>query len=215
MKIALFDVDGTIVDSGPTILASATETLVHYGFPIPEPERLRRFVGPPINRGIAEVLEVPGELVDEFRTAYRARYQTRMIEAPVYPGVPELIAELSEAGWKLGVATSKREDMAQAILDHHGLSPLFDVTAGADLAETRADKASVVERALTLFSGLGIDANEALMVGDRAHDVLGARAHGLSTVYVTWGYGSEEEIASCEPFAVAHDVAQLREILVR
>lgn len=213
MNIALFDLDGTIVDSGPTILASASETLVEFGYPIPEPDRLRRFVGPPINRGIVEVLQVPEHQVVDFRNAYRARYRQHMVQAPVYDGVPDLLRELVAAGWKLGVATSKREDMAEEIIRHNGLDSVFDIVAGADVAESRADKASVVERALELFADIGVDARGALMVGDRAHDVVGARAHGLNTVYVLWGYGSPAEIDACEPFAVARDVPDLRGFL--
>lgn len=213
MTAVLFDLDGTIVDSGPTILASATAALRDYGFPVPEMARLRRFVGPPINIGIVDVLGVPAELVDEFRNAYRAHYAQHMVEAPLYPGMEQLLRDLAAAGRDVGLATSKWEEAAHAILDHNGLTPFFSVIAGSDLAETRSDKASVVAHAIALFGQAGVDASAALMVGDRAHDVEGARAHGLRTAYVRWGYGSEEEIRACAPAEVAADVAELRVLL--
>lgn len=106
MSIALFDLDGTIVDSGPTIVTSATETLEAFGFPVPGMEQLRRFVGPPINIGIVDVLGVPEGLMVDFRTAYRARYTQRMLEAPMYDGMEALLRDLAESGWIIGLATS-------------------------------------------------------------------------------------------------------------
>jgi len=193
MRVALFDFDGTIADSGPTILGSARAALVRLGYPVPDPPHLRRFVGPPLPRGITEVLGVPASGGDEFRRVYRALYEERMTEASVYPGLPELLGTLREEGWTLGVATSKREDLVGRILDAKGLTRLFDVVAGADLLERNADKAWVLGRALALLAEQRVDASRALMIGDRSHDVIGATARGLRTIFVTWGYGPPEE----------------------
>ena len=210
MKIALFDFDGTIADSGPTIMGSARDALVELGYPVPPDRRLRGFVGPPLMSGITDVLEVPAEEAEAFRMVYRAIYTERMTEAIVYPGLPELLDRLRGDGWTLGVATSKREDLVARILDAKSLTPLFPVIAGADLSERNASKAWVVGRALELFAAQGVDATRAVMVGDRHHDVVGAAEWDLRTIFVTWGYGPPEESAGA--WAVADtppDVAWL------
>ncbi len=212
MSVAIFDFDGTIADSGPQILGSARATLESFGYPAPPEERLRRFVGPPILTGITEVLGVPADRAEEFRDAYRAIYLERMTEAVLYPGLPALLEQLAGAGWLLGVASSKREDLVRRILEAKGLTEPFAVVAGSDMSERGAAKARVLERALGLFADRGIDASRAVMVGDRHHDVDGAAEHGLPTIFVTWGYGTPAEAEHA--WAVAHSPADVARLLL-
>ncbi|MGM0384401.1 MAG: HAD family hydrolase [Actinomycetota bacterium] len=212
MHIALFDFDGTIADSGPTIMAAASATLRHFGYPVPPPQRLRGFVGPPLPQGITEVLGLPPELVPEFRTRYRATYVERMTEAPPFPGIPALLTALAEAGWVLGVASSKREDLVVRILAAQGLGEAFTVVAGADRTEHNAGKAWVLGRALALLSESGMDGSDAVLVGDRHHDVEGAAEHGLRTVFAAWGYGAPEESEGA--WAVAESPAAVGRLLL-
>ena len=195
VRIAIFDFDGTIADSGPTIMGSARETLLRLGHPVPDEDRLRLFVGPPLLTGITEVLDVPAERADEFRVTYRAIYTERMTEAVIYPGIPELLAELRAAGWVLGVASTKREDLVARILHAKELAAPFEVIAGADLLDRHASKAWVLGRALAALATRGLDTRGALLVGDRRHDVDGAAEHGIRTIFARWGYGTEAEAA--------------------
>lgn len=208
MRVALFDFDGTIADSGPTILASARAALAHLGYPEPEPARMRRFIGPPLLVGITEVLGVPAPDAVRFRGVYRAIYTERMTDADAYPGVPELLRALRDDGWTLGVATSKREDLASRILDALDLSDLFHVVAGGDVNDRRADKAWVLGRALGLLAAQHVDTSRAVMVGDRSHDIVGATEVGLRSIFVTWGYGPPEESAGA--WAVADTPTAVR-----
>lgn len=208
MNVALFDFDGTIVDSGPQILGSVRATLAHFGLPVP-PD-IRGFVGPPILTGITEVLGVPAAIAEDFRDTYRSIYIERMTETDPYPGIPDLLADLAAEGWALGVASSKREDLVARILAATGLEDAFMVVAGADISERSAAKERVVARALALFAERGVEAGDAVMVGDRHHDVDGAAARGLPTIFVTWGYGTPAEAEGA--WAVADspdDVAHL------
>lgn len=212
MCVAIFDFDGTIADSGPQILGSARATLERFGYQAPPEDRLRRFVGPPILTGITEVLGVPADRAEDFRDAYRAIYLQRMTETVLYPGLPDLLQELTGAGWQLGVASSKREDLVRRILEAKGLVASFAVIAGSDMSERSAAKARVLDRALGLFADLGVDASSAVMVGDRHHDVDGAAEHGLPTIFVTWGYGTPAEAEGA--WAVAHTPDEVGRLLL-
>lgn len=212
VRTALFDFDGTIADSGPTIMAAAAATLTHFGYPVPPPDRLRGFVGPPLPQGITEVLGLPSAMVAEFRARYRATYIEHMTEARPFPGIPDLLAALAEAGWVLGVASSKREDLVARILTAQGLADAFSVVAGADLSERNAGKAWVVGRALARLSDAGVDGSGAVLVGDRHHDVEGAAEHGLRTIFAAWGYGTPTESAGA--WAVAATPAEVAQLLL-
>lgn len=206
MSVALFDFDGTLVDSGPTVIGAAKLTLEKFGYPVPDDEAIKGFVGPPLLHGITQVLGVPEDKAEEFRDAYRAIYTEHMTEAELYPGVLDMIKQLTDGGWTLGIATSKREDLAEKIATAKGIEQYFTVIAGADMAEKNADKGAVIGRALELLKDKGIDGSAAIMVGDRLHDVKGATDQGLRSVFVTWGYGSEAE--GRQAAAIAHNPTQ-------
>jgi len=207
----LFDLDGTITDSGPVITDAIAETLAHFGYPAQTREELLRFVGPPIRDGFRELAGVPEEQLDEIVTDYRRRYNDRMLQAPVYPGMADLIRDLHARGVPLALATSKRRSLAVVILQDLGLSQYFAVMCGASEDESRAEKADIVADAIAGLRERGVDLGRAVMVGDRRHDVHGAGEHGLPTVLVSWGYGQpgEEEGAH----AVVDHVDELARLL--
>lgn len=215
MPVAFLDFDGTIADSGPTIIGSARAALLQLGHPVPDADQLRRFVGPPLLEGITRVLGVPVAEADAFRLAYRAHYAEHMTDAVVYPGIPQMIDQLRAEGWVLAVATSKREDLVSRIIEAKGMSHLFAAVAGADLTEQNGGKAWVLARAVQLLADQGIDGSDGIMVGDRHHDVIGASAQGLRTIFVTWGYGPPIEAADAWAIAAspAEVVDRLRESL--
>jgi phosphoglycolate phosphatase-like HAD superfamily hydrolase len=145
--------------------------------------------------------------------AYRADYSTRgWAMNALFDGIPQLLTDLRAAGVRLAVATSKAEPTAQRILEHFGLDQHFEVIAGASLDGVRATKTEVVAHALAALEPLP---DRVVMVGDRAHDVEGAAAHGIATVVVDWGYGAADFAEPTGVAAVAHvaTVDDLREVL--
>ncbi|MEE6282463.1 HAD hydrolase-like protein [Georgenia sunbinii] len=189
----LFDLDGTISDSGPVITQSIAETLAHFGYPVPTQDELLQYVGPPIRTGFATFAEVPADQLEQVVANYRDRYNRRMLDAPVFDGMAELITALHARGVPVALATSKRESMAKVILDDADLSRYFTSIHGASEDETRAIKAHIVEDAIAGLRAAGADLSRAVMVGDRHHDVDGATTHGLPVVLVTWGYARPGE----------------------
>ena len=153
-----------------------------------------------------------GARADAAVAAYRADYTSRgwAMNRP-FDGVPELLADLRDAGVRLAVATSKAEPTAHRILAHFGLDGYFEVIAGASVDGARSTKADVVAHALDQLAPLP---ERVLMVGDRSHDVEGAAAHGIDTVVVDWGYGHLDFIEPDSPAAThVEDVAALRKVL--
>lgn len=197
-SIVLLDLDGTLTDSAPGILAGIRHALDVVGAPQPTPEVLRGVIGPPLRDTFGTLLGLAPEQVEPALAAYLTRYDERgWAENAVYPGVPELLAALRDAGLRMAVATSKNERTAGRIVAHFGLAPFVELVAGAGDDGNRRAKADVVERALR---GLGVDpvpgaTRDVVMVGDREHDVDGAGVWGIPTALVGWGYGSAAEHA--------------------
>jgi phosphoglycolate phosphatase-like HAD superfamily hydrolase len=210
-QLVIFDLDGTLTDSADGVVASFRHALATIGAKVPDGDLAERVVGPPMHHTLASM--GLGERADEAISAYRADYTNRgWAMNSVYVGVPQLLADLRAAQIRLAVATSKAEPVARRILDHFGLTDHFDVIAGASIDGTRASKADVVAYAL---SQLGTLPERVLMVGDRAHDVEGAAAHGIATVVVGWGYGRSDFDGHLTATPAAHvaTVEQLRAVL--
>ncbi len=209
--LALLDLDGTLTDSAPGITASVRHAYTALGLSVPDEATLRSFVGPPIQTGML-AHGVPADRLDEAVAAYRELYAGgALFDNRVYDGIPEALRTLRHAGVRLAVATSKPEPFARRIADRFGLDELVDGVYGASLDESRLSKAAVVGYALAAL-GIGPDAGHlglALMVGDRRHDVEGARAHGLPCLGVAWGYARPGELASAGAVAVVTTPADL------
>lgn len=197
-SIILLDLDGTLTDSAPGILAGVRHALEVVGAPQPTPDVLRGVIGPPLRDTFSTLLGLAPEQVEPALGAYLKRYdELGWAENAVYDGVPELLATLQGAGLRMAVATSKNERFAGRIVAHFGLAPFVELVAGASDDGHRRAKADVVERALR---GLGVQpvpgaTPGVVMVGDREHDVDGAAVWGIPTALVGWGYGGAEEHA--------------------
>ena len=205
----LFDLDGTLVDSGEGIIKCAQLALRHFSLPMPTPTEMRTFVGPPLKDSFVRFGVAP-EKAQEAVDVYRSRYTTvGKFEGFPYPGVPELLEKLHKDGYHLFVATSKPEDMAVEILEHFGMAPYFDCIAGATLDGSRSSKSSVIASLLERAGGV----DGALMVGDTAFDVEGALAHHIPTVGVDWGYGLREDMASAGAVAIVDTAEELEQFI--
>ena len=208
-KAILFDLDGTLTDSGEGIINCAILALEHFGIEIPSRKELGVFVGPPLDKTFLE-FGIPTDQENEAIRIFRSRYLTKgKFENFPYPGIPEMLAKLQADGHDLYVATSKPEDTALEIMDHFDLSKYFTRICGATMDEARNSKAKVIAY---LLDTCGRSEN-IIMVGDTSYDVIGAKAHGISTIGVSWGYGEVWDMEQAGAIAIAHDVDALYELL--
>ena len=211
LKSILFDLDGTLTDSGEGIMNCVELALQHYGIPIPPREELRIFVGPPLQENFLK-FGIPQEEIDNAIKVFRSRYLTvGKFENFPYPGIPELLQKLKSAGHHLYVATSKPESTAREILDKFELRPYFDIICGATMDGTRQSKADVIQYLYDQTS----ETLPTIMVGDTSYDVEGANAHHIPTIGVAWGYGSVAEMVDAGAVAIAQSVDELYELLIR
>jgi phosphoglycolate phosphatase len=210
----LFDLDGTLTDSAPGILNSIRYALGRLDRPVPDESVLRRFIGPPLRDSFRDVLGFAPPLVEQAITEYRVYFSDRgLYENALYPGVAELLTALRDRGVVLALATSKPQVFAERIVEHFDIARHFEMISGAALDGGRQHKPEIIGHALDVL-GLAPDA-PAVMVGDREHDVLGARAHDMASIGVTWGYGTADELRAAGVTAIAGDVAALSALLDR
>ena len=204
-KNILFDLDGTLTDSGEGIINCAILALEHFGLPIPSRETLRVFVGPPL-RDTFYKFGVPEKDLDKAVEVYRSRYiPIGKYENHPYSGIKALLAKLKADGHRLYVATSKPEEMSKDILNKFELSQYFDIVCGATLDGSRDSKADVIAYLLERAGGV----DNAVMVGDTVFDIVGAAAHGIPAIGVSWGYGSIQEMKEAGAGAIAFTMDEL------
>lgn len=213
-KAILFDLDGTLTESGIGITKSVQQALERMGRPEPDLEKLRVFVGPPLK---AQFMAYAGFTEDEAEQAiklYRERYTTvGIFENAVYDGIEAMLNALKQEGYVLAVASSKPEVFVKQILEHFHLNHYFTEMVGSELNGGRSRKSEVVEEALRRLN-LSEDREHVIMVGDKEHDVLGAREAGMNCVAVTWGYGTEEELTASHPMLTISHPDELVKYLV-
>lgn len=194
-QIALFDLDGTVTDSGPGIVNSIRYALEKHGLPVPEEQVLRTFIGPPLKEQFQAVCGLNEEEGARMVEAYREYYTDRGIfENSVYCGVPEMLERLKESGVRILMATAKPEKFARRIAEHFDFAKYFEFIGGACMDGRRTDKHEVIEYVL---SSCGISEEErksAVMIGDRSHDMIGAAKAGLHSLGVLYGYGDRAEL---------------------
>ena len=204
-KTILFDLDGTLTDSGEGIINCAALALEHFGLPVPDRQRMRVFVGPPLHETFVK-FGVPEDRADEAVAVYRSRYNTvGKFENTPYPGIFDLLQDLRGRGHTLLVATSKPESLAVEIMDKFGLSKYFHRICGASLDRSRSNKEAVIAYLLQENPA----ADPMIMVGDTAFDVLGAAVHGIPTIGVSWGYGTVADMENAGAKAIAHSMEEL------
>lgn len=211
MKAILFDLDGTLTDSGEGIINCAAMALEHYGIPVPSWEEMRVFIGPPLRDTFIK-FGVPADKAEEAIDIYRSRYiPIGKFENTPYPGIRETLDQLRSQGHQLYVATSKPEGMSVDILEHFDLAKYFTRICGASMDASRSSKSDVIAYLLEQCA----DVSEAVMVGDTAFDVTGAAAHGIPTIGVSWGYGKIEDMENAGAAAIAHSPEELLELLLK
>lgn len=208
----LFDLDGTLTDSGPGIMNAASYALRQFGIEETAPEKLRRFVGPPLYDSFSRFYDMSQSDINEAVRLFRVYYRPiGIFENTPYPGIRDFLLELRNRGKKLALATSKPMDMAEKVLRHFELYDCFDVHCAGTEDESRNKKWQIVSDAL---SQLGVeDRTRALMIGDREQDVLGAAKNGIACAGVLWGYGSRQEFETAGAKYIAENYDALLHII--
>lgn len=209
----LFDLDGTLTDPVEGITGAVAYSLEQLGLPPVERAALISFIGPPLFDSYAQQFGLQPPQIRQAVTHFRHYFQTRGIyENKVLDGVPELLEQLHRAGKTIVLASSKPEAFCRQILERFDLLRWFDYVAGATMDERRVEKAEVIRYALDALHQTP-DA-QTIMVGDRMHDALGARAVGLDCIGVRYGYGSEEELRQAGCIHLVSEPAELLPLLL-
>jgi phosphoglycolate phosphatase len=186
-----FDLDGTLTDPKPGITGSIQYALRKLDRPVPSQDELTWCIGPPLRASFAVLLGGEG-LADRALELYRERFaDVGLFENSVYPDIEHVLAALGQSGLRMFVATSKPHVFAKRIIDHFGLNSYFEHVFGSELDGTHVHKNDLLAHALRQT---GLDPSQALMIGDRSHDVIGAKTNGINAIGVTYGYGSREEL---------------------
>lgn len=208
----LFDLDGTLTDPKPGITRSVQYALRRLGIAADDLERLTPFIGPPLAESFHRYYGLSHADVKRAIAYYREYFgEAGIYENAVYPGIPGLLDALTEQGRTLVVATSKPVGYAERILAHFDLARCFALVAGSELDGTRTAKVEVIEYALAALPRA--DRTECVMIGDREHDVLGARAAGIASIAVGYGYGTLGELEAARPTYLARTMAELATLL--
>ena len=210
-NLILFDLDGTLTDSGEGITNSAAYALRRFGIVESDPLRLNRFVGPPLKNFFMDFYDLDEDKAEQAIAFYREYYTDRGIrENRVYDGVEAMLERCVCSGKNLALATSKPTVFASQILKNFGLWDYFSYVCGSNLDGSCVIKAEIIERVL-------LDAKtspaDAVMVGDRKHDIIGAKTCGIFSVGVTYGYGSRQELTKYGADVIVDDVQALAELL--
>ncbi len=213
-EFILFDLDGTLTDSGPGILSCLEYALEDQGIPIPERDQMRTYLGPPLVDTFRGVFGMNDQQIAQAIDKYRERYHDiGLFENSVYEGVPVLLAELQGAGLRMATATSKPEYSATRILQHFELDQYFEFIGAAALDGTRDSKSLVIKHTLD-NTNTNPTSHNMIMIGDRRHDVYGAREHGIDTIGVLWGYGDADELTSAGVTDLATNTENLKNLLI-
>lgn len=212
-KVILFDLDGTLTDPKVGITKSVQHALRYYGIEEPNLDKLCPFIGPPLTDSFREFYGFSLEQAKEAIEKYREYFAVKGIfENEVYDGIPVMLEMLNRQGFTLAIATSKPEEYAIRILEHFDLLSYFALVGGADMTETRVKKGEIIAYTLERLS-VKRGTVPVFMVGDRKHDVLGAKENDLPCVGVLFGYGSREELLTAGAEVLAESVEELGRIL--
>jgi len=204
----LFDLDGTLTDPGLGITNSVMHALQKWGIEVTDRKSLYRFIGPPLQDSFMQYYGFSAEDAEKSVAYYREYFREKgLYENEVYPGAEKLLADLKAAGKKLAVATSKPEEFAIRILKHFQLDGYFDVIAGATMDSSRSKKADVIAYCLDRLGAS--DLFSVVMVGDREHDIIGAKAAKVDSIGVLVGYGSREELENAGATYIAETLGDV------
>ena len=209
----LFDLDGTITDSGEGITKSVQYALKYFDILVDNLEDLLKFIGPPLKESFKEYYKFDEEKATLALIKYREYYADKGIyQNNLYDGIIEVLDKLKERGKIIILATSKPEVYAKQILEYFKIDKYFTFVAGSDFEETRVKKGDVIKYAL---EGAKIsDLSKAIMVGDREHDIIGAKENNIKSIGVLYGFGDVIELTQARADYIVKDTIELLDILL-
>jgi phosphoglycolate phosphatase len=208
----VFDLDGTLTDSEEGIINAVQYALERFGIDETDRTKLRTFIGPPLVHSLKELYDFGHEQIQKAATYYREYFSEKGIfENKVYPGIPELLDTLISRGKTLHLATGKRTDFAERVVDYFKLNEYFDTVVGGSPDGIRIEKPDIIRH---LFTLIGDERRgDSVMIGDRKHDIHGAHENNVDSVGVLYGYGTEEEIRKAAPRYIVNTVDELATLL--
>ncbi|MBE6587936.1 MAG: HAD family hydrolase [Ruminococcaceae bacterium] len=210
----LFDLDGTLTDPGEGITNSVAYALRKYGIEVEDKATLNTFIGPPLHESFQKYYNFSILQSFDAVTKYREYYRDRGIfENRLYDGIIDMLSSLKAAGKCVIMATSKPTVFAERIADHYGFRQYFDILVGSELDGKRVDKAEVIEEALRQAGSPSPES--CIMIGDRLHDIEGARKNSIPSVGVLYGYGSREELCDAGADVIVETVSELKAYLLK
>jgi len=212
-KHVIFDLDGTLSDSREGIFKAYYHTAMKMSLQLPAEEKLATLIGPPLQRGFAEVFGLSGERMDLAVRSFREYYGEKgLFENRLYDGIAGLLEDLSRAGANIYVATAKYEAYASRVLHYFNILPFFNDVAGADYDGTHANKVNLISG---LLQRNGIrHPGDVIIVGDTRYDIEAAAELEIDSIGVSYGFSTQEEIENLNPDYIARDVAELRGLLI-
>ncbi|MEE0946678.1 MAG: HAD-IA family hydrolase [Acutalibacteraceae bacterium] len=209
----LFDLDGTLTDPSVGITNSVAYSLLYYGIKVEDKRTLECFIGPPLFASFEKFYGFSKEKAIEAVEKYREYFRDKGIfENRLYDGTVELLKELKEKGKKIVLATSKPEIFALRILEYFHLYEYFDIVVGSTLDGSLINKEDIIRVALSKLSGA--DRGKCIMIGDRSHDIIGARRNGIKSIGVLYGFGSREELSAQKPDYLAENFEEIKKIII-
>ncbi len=213
-ETVLFDLDGTLTDPGEGIANSVAYALNKYGIEVKDKKELYKFIGPPLYVSFSSFYGFSEERAREAITFYREYYRENGInECRLYDGIKDLLVGLKNAGYKLALATSKPEIFAHRVLENYDIHKYFDFIGGATTDEkTRSTKEQVIEYVLSNINAT--DATKIIMIGDRCFDINGAKAFGLDSIGVAFGYGTVEELKEAGATYIVNSPKEIEKLLI-
>ncbi|OUL35881.1 HAD family hydrolase [Nostoc sp. T09] len=209
----LFDLDGTLTDPKPGITRCIQYALSELGHRLQDADELHWCIGPPIKESFSQLLKTKDNTVlEQAISLYRDRFSTiGLFENLLYPQIPETLKTIRFAGYKTFVATSKPYIYATRIIEYFGLSSLFDGVYGSELDGTRSVKGDLIHH---ILHSENFSPSDVVMVGDRKHDMIGAKCHQVATIGVTYGYGTEEELKTHGADWIVHSPEDISKLII-
>lgn len=213
-RVILLDLDGTLTDPKSGITNSIRYALTKLGRSCPAATELEWCIGPPLQKSFMQLLDTADTaLADSAVLQYREYFaKTGIFENQVYPGIVDALDKLSSSGYSLMVATSKPQVFAEKVLQHFHIAGFFQRVYGSELDGTRSDKSDLIRYILDQEN---IAASDAIMIGDRKHDVIGARANSVHSAAVRWGYGTPAEFAEVRPDQIFESPEHMQAYFIR
>lgn len=212
--VILFDLDGTLTDSSPGIINSIVYALDKYGIMVEDTAKLRKFLGPPLHESFKEFYGFDEEKAMEAVLFYREYFSTEgLFENQVYNGIPDLLQKLNDNGKRVIAATSKPQKFTDRIMEHFDLAKYFEFTAGSNMDGTRSKKAEIIEYALNECKIT--NKSNVIMVGDRKHDIIGAKSVGIDSIGVEYGYGDYDELKNAGATYIVKTVEELEAVILK